>query len=403
MKKIKFFMMALAAVALSAGFVSCSSDDGDDVIDPSNMERYQQAVDATVKAEKQHNKVILLVAFGSTWQQAYDAFDATRTKYKNQFGGYDVFLSFSSAICINRAAAAENTDARYFYEPKYWLEAFGRVQYQEIIVQSMQVIPGEEFSRVVNAMKDFANDSNGDLDPDYMAKFAFDDEGNPGTNQLKLGLPLMYSGWPSDVEYDADDKYDVNKLADALNDNLKDYAADGLMLLMGHGNPDKYDTYKANVRYSQLEKALQTRHSKNYFVGTVDMMENFKTHVYNRMQAAGKTSGKVFCAPLMSIAGDHAHNDMAGDDLPEDVNPKNYTFAELQGLANEEGEVEDCSWKNYFGASGSGYTIEAATYKDSGNRGLVKGLLEFKNIQDLYIQHTKDAEVQDFYHSRMPE
>ena len=368
MKKIKFFAMIAVALFTATCFTSCDKDDDNPV---SKMERYQQTVDATVRAEKAHDKVILLVAFGSTWKQAYDAFDLTREEYQKEFQGYDVFLSFSSAICINRAAAAENTDARDFYEPKYWLEAFGRVQYKEIIVQSMQVIPGEEFSRVVNAMKDFANDSNGDLDPDYMAKFAFDDEGNPGENKLKLGLPLMYKGWAADEAYDATAENDVNKLAKALNDNLKTYAAEGAMLLMGHGNPDTYDTYKANIRYSQLETALQDINS-NYYVGTVDMMENFKTNVYERMKANGLTSGKVFCFPLMSIAGDHAHNDMADDEDDESWFSL-FNEAGIETAAYEANFKEAC-WKKY--KSGDEY---------------IPGLAERSAVRKLWMNHTREA------------
>lgn len=185
MKKIKFFAMLIAAAMMSISFTACSDDD-DNSGSISNTERYQQEVDATVKAQKQNTKAILLVAFGSTWQQAYDAFDLTVSEYKKEFPGYDVYLSFSSAICINRAMAAENTDARSFYEPKYWLEAFGRVKYDEIIVQSMQVIPGEEYTRVINAMKDFANNSNGDLDDAYLANMT-----------LKLGYPCWLNILPT--------------------------------------------------------------------------------------------------------------------------------------------------------------------------------------------------------------
>ena len=387
MKKIKFLLMAFMAMMTATAFVACGDDD-DDNGKVSNMERYQREVDQVVKNEMKHDKVILLVAFGSTWQQAYDAFDLTREEYKKEFPGYDVFLSFSSAICINRAMAAENTDARSFYEPKYWLEAFGRMQYSEIIVQSMQVIPGEEFSRVVNAMKDFANNSNGDLDDEYMSQVT-----------LKLGMPLMYA--PEDVDL----------LANALDENFGKYAENGAMLFMGHGNPDEYDTYKANVRYTQLETALQglgKSYAKNYFVGTVDMMDNFKVQVRDRMQDAGITSGKVFCAPLMSIAGDHAHNDMADEEMiphrydeeGKDLGPLT-SFDELE--VNEEGEVEDCSWRAYFEIDGSGYEIVDEYYKDKGENGLVKGLLEFKNIRDLYKAHTHQAEVVDYYHSMFPE
>ena len=376
MKKIKFFAMAIMGLAMAASFTACSDDDST----MSNMERYQQEVENTVRVEKTHDKVILLVAFGSTWQQAYDAFDLTRQEYQKAFPGYDVFLSFSSAICINRAAAAENTAARSFYEPMYWLEAFGRVQYKEIIVQSMQVIPGEEFSRVVNAMKDFANDKLGDLDDEYMSEFAFDEDGNPGKNVLKLGMPLMYT------------EEDAKVLATEIHKNFKKYAETGAVLFMGHGNPDEYDTYKANVRYTQLESYLQTM-NPNYYVGTVDMADNFKVQVNDRMKKAGfAADGKVFCAPLMSIAGDHAHNDMAGDD-------DEWTD---EMATQTEGEAEGVSWKKYF--EHMGYTIqEDPYYTDNGDDALVKGLLEYKNIRDIYLDHTKAAEAVDFYHSRLPE
>ena len=378
MKKIKFLLVAMMAMMVAGGFTACNDDDDDNVV--SNMERYQNQVEQTVRAQKKHNKAILLVAFGSTWQQAYDAFDKTHDEYAKAFPGYDVYLSFSSAICINRAAAGENTAKRNFYEPKYWLEAFGRVQYQEIIVQSMQVIPGEEFSRVVNAMKDFGNNVNGDLDDNYMKKFEFDEEGNPGENVLKLGMPLMYT------------EENAKTLAVVLNNNFKQYAQQGAMLFMGHGNPDSYDTYKANVRYTQLEEALQTI-NPNYFVGTVDMMDNFKVQVRDRMVEAGLTGGKVFCAPLMSIAGDHAHNDMSGDDDAWD---------EEEGFeVNDEGEVEDTSWKMYF--SHLGYEVPARAYTDQGEGALVKGLLEYDNIRALYMNHTREAEVVDYYHSMYPE
>ena len=247
------------------------------------------------------------------------------------------------------------------------------MQYKEIIVQSMQVIPGEEFSRVVNAMKDFGNNSNGDLDDDYMSQVT-----------LKLGMPLLANG-----------ETDVENLASALDANFKSYAAQGAMLFMGHGNPDEYDTYKANVRYTQLEEALQAK-SPNYFVGTVDMMDNFKVQVRERMEEAGLTSGKVFCAPLMSIAGDHAHNDMADEEMiPEGAE----SFGDLE--VNEDGEVEDCSWRAYFDFAG--YSIDDDTFKDSGSNALVKGLLEYQNIRALYKAHTRQAEVVDFYHSMFPE
>ena len=102
MMKIKSLLIAMLAICLTMGFTSCNDDKNDPI--ENNYTVYQKAVNETVKAQKKNNKAILLVAFGSTWEQAYDAFDATVAAYKSKFPGYDVFLSFSSAICINRAA-----------------------------------------------------------------------------------------------------------------------------------------------------------------------------------------------------------------------------------------------------------------------------------------------------------
>ena len=379
MKKTKILALALM-VGLVFGLSSCNPKENEEY----NYNAYQKAVNETVNKQKKNNKVILLVAFGSTWQQAFNAFDATVDAYKKAFPGYDVFLSFSSAICINRAAAGENAadgaEIRNYYAPPFWLTAFAQknVRYSEIVVQSLQVIPGEEYTRVINYIKDFANNANGDLDDDYLSRVV-----------LKLGVPLLQ-----------DEDKDVSAVARALDNLYKSQAANDIVAFMGHGNPDSYDTYKANVRYTQLEEALQAI-NPHYFVGTVDMMENFKPHVYERMAEAGLNTGnrKVYLHPLMSIDGDHGHNDMAGDDLPEKFEGKSYTFADLMAEANEEGEVEDCSWKVFFGANGSGFTCNNSTM-------IEKGLLELPTVRQIWMNHTQDAiagEPLDYYHSKNPE
>ena len=379
MKKTRLLTFVLLA-GLLFGFSACEPKENNEY----NYNAYQKAVNETVKKNKKNNKAILLVAFGSTWQQAFDAFDATVAAYKSAFSGYDVYLSFSSAICINRAAAGENAadgaEVRNYYAPPFWLTAFAQkgVMYNEIVVQSLQVIPGEEYTRVINYIKDFANNANGDLDDDYLSRVV-----------LKLGVPLLQ---------DADK--DVPAVAKALDNLYKSQASKDVVAFMGHGNPDSYDTYKANIRYTQLEEALQEI-NPHYFVGTVDMMENFKPHVYERMADAGlnKSNLKVYLHPLMSIDGDHGHNDMAGDDLPEKFEGKTYTFADLLAEANDEGEVEDCSWKVFFGANGSGLTCNNSTM-------IEKGLLELPSIRQIWMNHTRDAingEPLDYYHSKNPE
>lgn len=387
MKKIKYLVMAFAAVCLTVGLASCEKEKEVEkivevpvekivevpvevpVVQDNNWSQYQKAVTENVKVSKKNDKVILLVAFGCTWEQGFNAFDETIKAYQKAFSGYDVFLSYSSAICINRAAAGENGVSRNYYAPPFWLNAFADkdVKYSEVVVQSLQVIPGEEYTRVINYIKDFANNANGDLDDDYLASV-----------KLKLGVPLLQSS-----------EEDVPAVAKELNELFKENVSKGVVAFMGHGNPDEYDTYKANVRYTELEEALQ-KYSKKYFVGTVDMKENFKTHVYARMQKAGYKNGTVYCAPLMSIDGDHGHNDMAGDDDENWEEGKGFT-------PNEEGEVEDTSWKKYFGHLG---------YECNDDTMVELGLLEWPTIRQIWMNHTSAAiagDPLDYYHSKNPE
>lgn len=357
MKKFRLILTAMVAIA-GFSFVSCDKENEET---KNNYTRYQDAVDAQIN--KQNNEAILLVAFGSTWDQAFNAFDATIEAYKKAFPKADVYLSYSSAICINRAAAGENTKPRNFYAPNFWLHGLGAAKYSTITVQSLQVIPGEEFTRVINYIKDFANNSLGDLDDKYLSEVT-----------IKLGLPLLAA------------EEDVTAAATTLNQLYSAKAAEGVVAFMGHGNPDSYDTYKANIRYNQLEEELQ-KFSPNYFVGTVDAPDNYKVQVLERMQEAGITSGKVYLHPLMSIAGDHAHNDMGGDD-GEDMDPAEYEY-------NDEGEIEDLSWKCFFSQN---------YYDCSDETVIMKGLLELEPIRALWMNHTREAEtLEDYYHSMYPE
>lgn len=375
MKKIKFILVAMIAFLASASFTACSDDEGSDISD--NSARFANEVLSTVQSQKKKDKALLLVAFGSTWQQAYDAFDNTVAKYKEEFPDYDVYMSFSSDICVNRAAAGENTAARSFYQPNYWLSAFGKVQYSEIVVQSLQVIPGEEYGRVVNYIKSFGNNSNRDLDDEYLSKV-----------KVYLGTPLMAT------------TNDVGELAGALDGVFKDKAKDSYVLFMGHGNPDKYDTYSANVRYTQLEDSLQ-KLSTNYYVGTVDMSKNFKVQVRNRMVADGHATGSFYLQALMSIAGDHANNDMAGIGKENDADKETYKTAESDP---EDAEVDGASWLNYF--EHYSYTYKSLLgQKDNGAENL-QGLLEIPSVLQLWINHTKAAiagDPEDIYHSMNPE
>lgn len=366
MKKIKLLLMAaVAAFALSA----CSDDEN--TINENIISEYKLNDDAVAaqKAKSHHDKAILLVAFGSTWNNSFLAFDATKAAYEKAFPEYDVYVSFSSDICINRASVGENEDEegnivkRDYYEPRYLLHALGAAQYSEIRVQSLQVIPGEEFANVVACVKKFMN--NG-----YVASAHLDDEYLSQVD-VRLGMPLLN-----------DPETDVKEVARQLDALYHEEAAQGVVAFMGHGNPDTYDTFKANIRYTQLEEALQA-YSKNYYVGTVDMPDNYKQDVLARMQANGITGGRISLHALMSIAGDHAHNDMAGQGE--------------EYWDEDEAESEENSWYEFFNHSGYQAVVPVTN-----NHPL--GLLELGGVLNVWMQHTQDAEtLEDAYHSMYPE
>ena len=373
MKKIKFLMAAMTLVMAAPVFTACGSDDDKNV---NNLVSEYEVNDKMVAAQKAQSKkdvAVLLVAFGSTWDNAFKAFDKTKAAYEAAFPQADVYVSFSSDICINRASAGENVDdngnivKRDYYEPRYLLHAIGAAKYSKIYIQSLQVIPGEEFAAVVASVKKFMNNgyiASAHLDDKYLAKLA-DDEA------IFLGMPLLN-----------DPDKDVPEVAKQLNVLYAKEAQDGVVAFMGHGNPDTYDTFKANVRYTQLEEELQ-KFSKNYFVGTVDMPDNYKQDVLDRMEEQGINGGKMYLHALMSIAGDHAHNDMAGegDDYWTPMAP----------------DSEDVSWFEFF--SHKDYEVNVPVVNKH-----PQGLLELPGVLNVWINHTKNAEfLEDAYHSMYPE
>ena len=370
MNKIKYLMLAMMAFVVSATFTACSDDDDDDNNSTSsNYEKYQQAVNNTVNAQKKSDKVILLVAFGSTWEQAYDTFDKVVEDYKANFSGWDVYLSFSSAICINNARAGENVAPKDYYDPEHWLTAIGLAGYKQVVVQSLQVIPGEEYRRVRDSyVKDFMNNRNADFSDAYMKSL------DPN---VVVGTPLMA------------EESDAQQLATTLNAeaDVKAAVQQGIVAFMGHGNPEGYDYYGGNVRYLQLESYLRAL-SPNYYVGTVDMDETYAEDVLKHIEGgsfeyqigdvkksvdySANATKKAQLFVLMSIAGDHAHNDMADDEDDESW----FSLFNEAGIATAAYETtfKEACWKKY--KQGEDY---------------IPGLAERSAVRKLWMNHTREA------------
>ena len=140
-------------------------------------------------------------------------------------------------------------------------------------------------------------------------------------------------------------------LASAGYDSLDAAAQEGVaFVFMGHGT-----AHTAKVSYSQMATQMANLGYDNVFIGTVEgePEETACENIIEEVYAAGYTT--VVLRPLMVVAGDHANNDMAGDD-------------------------ED-SWKSMFEASGYFDSIECQ----------IEGLGRIEAVQELYVQHTADV------------
>ena len=161
----------------------------------------------------------------------------------------------------------------------------------------------------------------------------------------------------SDATIINQDKEDVAKavtaaaVKEAGYDSLDAAAADKVaFVFMGHGTP-----CTSKVSYSQMQTTMQTLGYDNVFIGTVEGKpeETACENVIEAVKAAGYT--KVILRPLMVVAGDHANNDMAGEDAD--------------------------SWLSQFKASGAFDSIDCQ----------IAGLGEIEDVQKLYVAHTKAA------------
>lgn len=291
------------AAVVSMNFVSCSdNDDAESTLNPAEQQ---------VAQTKQHDTALLLCTFGSTYNESLSVYDDIMSDFKAEFPDVDIYMSFTSRTCINRVQASTGIER---YELDQWLKAIGNAGYRRVAVQSLHVIPGEEYLSLMNT----------DIKKYFMIQWY------PDINVLK-GANLLSSDQDTEAVAAVLHRHYATQLADKKS----------LVLLMGHGNPD--ENYNANHKYADVQAALQAKAvNRNIFVGTVDygdmlfwpkeveenpadritdpsvVRSRYPGCIYSQIMQYCESNGlqpaevKVYIAPFMSIAGDHAHNDLWG-------------------------------------------------------------------------------------------
>ena len=221
-------------------------------------------------AEEALKKGILIVAFGTSVESGRVSYDNIAKQVKAAFPKHEILWAWTAHSLLKSAAK----DAPMLSTQEA-LAKFATSGVKKVSILSLHVIPGQEYNDLAKNARAF--------------------EGLPkGLEEVHLTPPLLY------------DTESVDNAAKLLLKNLpKTRKADEAVVFVGHGTH-----HPASVYYPALQYYM-SRLDGNAFIGTFEGDLDFEA-----VSKALKVKGvkKVWLAPLMMVAGDHALNDLFGDE-----------------------------------------------------------------------------------------
>lgn len=248
---------------------------------------------------------ILVVSFGTSYKEAEEnSIDSLESTIRDKFTPIPIYRAYTSRIVRRilekRGEYVDSTE-----------EALNRMKQdgiKDVFVLPTHLIYGEEYDKI----KSIVEEKKGSF------------------SSITLGKPLLG---------DLDDMKDI---AHILH---KEYPLtdDECLVLMGHGTK-----HYANMVYPAMEYICHEQGFNNMFVGTIEAYPDIDIVLKKVINNGYK---KAILIPFMFVAGDHAVNDMAGE--------------------------EEDSWLSIFRNEG----IETKV--------VVKGLGEYEKIRELYCEHIK--------------
>ena len=275
---------------------------------------------------------LLVVSFGTSFNGSRAAdIGGIEKALQTAYPDWSVRRAFTAQIIINHVQARDDEKIDNMDQA---LQRAVDNGVKNLVVQPTHLMHGAEYDELTEAVES------------YKDKF----------ESVTIAEPLLGEVGDSDDAVNDDKKAVAEAItAEAVKtagyDDLDAAEADGTaFVFMGHGT-----SHTAKISYSQMQSQMNDLGYKNVFIGTVEgePEDTACEAVIEKIKEAGYK--KVVLRPLMVVAGDHANNDMAGDD-------------------------ED-SWKSQFEASGAFDKIDTQ----------IAGLGEISAIQDLYVAHTKAA------------
>ena len=275
---------------------------------------------------------ILVVSFGTSFNDSRtEDIGGIEKALQKAYPDWSVRRAFTAQIIINHVQAR---DGEKIDNMDQALQRAVDNGVKNLIVQPTHLMHGAEYDELSEAVASYSD------------KF----------ESVSIAEPLLGEVGSADDSVNSDKEAVAKAVtAEAVKtagyESLDAAKEDGTaFVFMGHGT-----SHTAKISYSQMQNQMNALGYDNVFIGTVEgePEDTACEAVIEKIQEAGYK--KVILRPLMVVAGDHANNDMAGDD--------------------------DDSWKSQFEASGVFDSIETQ----------IAGLGQIPVIQDLYVSHTHAA------------
>ena len=275
---------------------------------------------------------LLVVSFGTSFNDSRaEDISGIEKALEAAYPDWSVRRAFTAQIIINHVQARDDEKIDNMDQA---LERAVDNGVKNLVVQPTHLMHGAEYDELTEAVEN------------YKDKF----------ESVKIAEPLLGEVGVDETAINEDKAAVAEAItAEAVKtagfDSLDAAKEEGTaFVFMGHGT-----SHTAKISYSQMQAQMEQLGYENVFIGTVEgePEDTACEAVIEKLKNAGYK--KVILRPLMVVAGDHANNDMAGDD--------------------------DDSWKSQFEASGVFDSIDTQ----------IAGLGEIDAIQQLYVAHTQAA------------
>ncbi len=309
MKKLMALVLTLSMLALlSLGTLSAMAEDI--APDEENYETGDASLDDPLNADGIGEKELLVVSFGTSFNDSRRlTIGAIENALQKAYPDWSVRRAFTSQIIIDHVKSRDGIAIDNVHEA---LERAVMNGVKTLIVQPTHLMNGFEYTDLENELAEYAD--------------AFE--------TIRLAAPLLGTG------------HDFETLAKAVVDATAEFDdGETAVCFMGHGTEAD-----SNGVYAAMQTVLAEAGCEHYYIGTVEAEPSVEDLL--ALVQAGSYR-RVVLRPLMIVAGDHANNDMAGD--------------------------EEDSWKSIFAAAG--YEVEC----------VLEGLGQLEAVQALIVAHAAEA------------